>query len=1446
MKKFPRIIRILIWPAGLILVLLVALIVILRVVLPANNITYQSLSYHFPSSLSISGLSIEKDGNLNLKSDTISLTWSWSSLLKGQPGLRNLLVKGLRGHVRGGESNGNKELNIPRFRVSDFRAENISFLYISESDSFDFVLNRLYLDSMESADLLSVDSLFLTGVEAKILSSNKPPSEDDSTVFSLKGIPSFELNSLVLQNSSFLSRSDSSRQSVKDLDLSLSSWKSEDLFSLKINRLDFIYQDSLEMNLVMEDGSLNREFETDLSDISIGLPGTLIAIAQINASFKDEVRAELTLARSYFSLGTLREFVPAVNEYLNPGLPDQEKVFLSADIAYLGDSIRIRILEVETPGNIQAELEGYLRMGSDSLQVFAEHLGLQANDEGLKTLLREQDYNQFFLWPDNLELKARVRFLQNDLFAKGILETSSGDINLNMELQSQDEYSSFKLSAGSDALKVNELTDISPVEITGTALWYEMNLITPADSGNSDMKIKAVAKGMIVEGSKIDSIDFEMNTLAGEQKMVAVVRDDSLSLNADVVLSEGPSAWSDFHIDLGSLYPSVFVEGLNPGKWSSEISGKFLSGEDHFRLKTQISDTRLEADRLNPVLPILNLELSLADTQFEATLSSEGGEMLYASGGTKFTEFQLPVAEWIADLPEMTIRANTGVNSEVLTWLTGTSTGMELKAFTLKKSKQQIDLSAEVGKVWYGELKAEDLNMGVEGNRNTLKGELTLARLDHPEFEMKNFQTDLDLSSSFINTDISFEFTDTLGVFSIPLLTELQDEGYLFRFQPEKELIIADGNWVISRNEGLMVSDSLTLVRGDLAIHQGGTELSLNTRGDDIYVKATDLNAAPVISWFLKTENAEALLDAEIELNTASRNMEFSVSSDAISAGAIPQLALELKGRLSDDNLKADARVYNQDLSVDAGVSKEGEDIEYQLELTDFNLMILKELPFWPSDGEIAGRVTGQMEGILGEQIRNQGFLLIENGRINLPTLPSELFVEKDSLFFDGSRLEFRNFEVLDTEGHSLRVEGGLDYYPEPEFSLSIKSDRFRLISKDDPEPIGGEMIVKADLRLEGSLDDLMVSGDMGTLEGGELVYLTESGFNMVDPSQIVTFMRLDGADSLSKVSGNGTNSLIDWDVTFNLANTDVEVILDPISQENLRVSASGELNLRRGSNRIPRVFGTISSGSGSAYLELPAIPDLNLTVEQAEIRWNGPLDDPSINFRGYETVRTSPAGLAVQFSERKDVIPFRVIVRLEDASLSELDVGFDLEGGDAPTRDYISSLPLDTRQSYAINLLVFRRFGDSDNPENSLLIDKVTSKLNEISRRNLKNTDLTFSANTYEDERSAPGETRTDINYTFSREFLNSRLSFSVGGHIGLESEEFDEPTPDQLMGNIEVKYRISNTPPLVIKGKHEEVYEGVIDGDIRKTSVGVSFQKTWKRFSDIFNKKDRRQKNE
>src|SRR6185312_1742391 len=150
-------------------------------------------------------------------------------------------------------------------------------------------------------------------------------------------------------------------------------------------------------------------------------------------------------------------------------------------------------------------------------------------------------------------------------------------------------------------------------------------------------------------------------------------------------------------------------------------------------------------------------------------------------------------------------------------------------------------------------------------------------------------------------------------------------------------------------------------------------------------------------------------------------------------------------------------------------------------------------------------------------------------------------------------------------------------------------------------------------------------------------------------------------------------------------------------------------------------------SNSGTVAYHVPMISDLRMTTAKAGVRWVGDAFKPLLSFNGSQIFRISPNEISSLWTNKTDRWPISVIAKVNDRPLNDLVLDFDLSSTNNQVSDWISSLPPDTREAYAVSLLIRGRINTGGTADVNILTQAMVSKMNEISSRNIKSADVSF-----------------------------------------------------------------------------------------------------------------------
>ncbi len=1416
---------------------------ILGRVLEKNRISWTSLSYHFPDGLTIEGLRAEPGEGFRIELERLEVEWSLGSLLRGRPAVTRMFAG--PGHVwlrPEPDTASGGDFSLPKLSLGNVRMEELSLDLYSEGDTILYRMAGLYLSSAATGELIQVDTLLLREASLRVMTHEKedpgtPGKEaeaDNAEPFPLEGIPGFDITRLELEQCDLLLEQQENRQHIGELDLVLNGWKSSDLLNVVIGHFSFVYQDTLDVELVLENGEINREFKADLNDLELRIPGISLAIAHAAADLQEEIRGSLSLAPSYLTLGRIRQLYPGIDSIIHPDLPASTRIHLQGGLEMGAKTVSIRSLLVSVLDSTSLEINGSVSLaGKPELDV--RILPLRSTRGDLLRLLTPQNYHRFYLWPHDINGEARAQGTLDNLGIYGNLPSREGVILVESHVKSDPTGGFFfSLDIWSDSVYVNGITALLPLTVPHGQVRFYLEMKGDGTEEEMPLWINITSDHLYTFDRYIRDIEFGYYGDAQIDSMHVGLNDTVVKLTADLVTPMEGDGTTFFEAAVDHIFPGAFEPSLPDGSLSTHLKGTYLFGENSSEVGLELTALRLAGEEYSTAIPDSRIEMKGEGDRISLRGETAEGPFLVAETGTAFPEFGFPLPAWLGRWPDTELQLSMRFSEGVVGFLTGTPGHLDLQSFELFKDSTRWDARLSIPALAYREEKIYGMEMELNSDLESLNGHLDILRLEGETYHVEGISAGLAYRENLYWFDLTNGPTEFIGTNRIALVADVRDSSVLIRFNDTVPLTLNEASWQVDVNRGVLLDRQFRLKEGDLGIRSGVSRLEAVTSGEVVTLEIDSLELEPLLSYLTAGELVEAWISGTAEFNTSTMDAEMDATILAFNEAIPDPASLHIGGSRRGESLRAGLDFRHADAAARASIRKEGGPLEYALLLDHFDLAAMRYIPGLPPDLEVSGRLAGRASGSIGEEISTDGYLIAEDLTVIPPVTGSPLRLEHDTLFLRNREVILNDFRISDSRGQTLSLQGTIQYSPEVYGSLRLTSERFALLdSRDRDAQIQGTLMARADLAVEGGMEKLMVTGNLETLPGAEIRYISEESFNMVDASQIVTFMDLEEADSTGVSTAPASTMDIQWNVDLQVDETTFEILLDEITQEYIRIVSQGSLNLRSGPGRTPMVFGSVSSTEGRAFISPPAIPDLDLVVEEATIRWDGILDDPVINFRGHKLVKGLTGGLSTALEETGQLVDYRVYVILDNATLSEFDLKFDLEVEDSEAQILLASLPEDTRQAYALNLLVFGRIGTEKIKGNAILANQVTHKLNELSRRNLKHAGLNFSSTNYRDRSDGISEReRTELNYSLSRGFLHNKLKVSVGGSVGFYMDDLTVLPPTNLIGDLELSYRLSDHPTLILKGTRKNVYEGIIDGMVTEESLGLTFQKSYPTF--------------
>ena len=102
----------------------------------------------------------------------------------------------------------------------------------------------------------------------------------------------------------------------------------------------------------------------------------------------------------------------------------------------------------------------------------------------------------------------------------------------------------------------------------------------------------------------------------------------------------------------------------------------------------------------------------------------------------------------------------------------------------------------------------------------------------------------------------------------------------------------------------------------------------------------------------------------------------------------------------------------------------------------------------------------------------------------------------------------------------------------------------------------------------------------------------------------------------------------------------------------------------------------------------------------------------------------------------------------------------------------------------------------------------------------------------------------RTDLQLGLSQSLFNNRFTITISGNVNIEGPEAEQRPTNVLdyADNVTLEYKLNPKGQFRLIGFRKNVYDGLLQGDIINTGVGIVFVKDYDRVSELFKNTDKK----
>jgi len=817
----------------------------------------------------------------------------------------------------------------------------------------------------------------------------------------------------------------------------------------------------------------------------------------------------------------------------------------------------------------------------------------------------------------------------------------------------------------------------------------------------------------------------------------------------------------------------------------------------------------------------------------------------------------------------------------------------ELKEFepgviqgSFDSQKNELKLYALMNKIVYGTIEMKDFVVDINSDVNALNYKISCNKISNSQMKLDNFVLDGKLANETIIANISSIDEKQNKKLLISSQITKNKANYKLVLNP-KDFYIMNNRWNVAADNYIEFGKQGFLIH-HLFINKAGSQINIasvndkfnddlnieinNFKLDDIFEiikKDTSLVKGNVDgNVFLKRTNKTYGIIAKAEIKDLFFR-DVSIGNLSLKAENPTKEKFNINVGLSgnDNNLTANgfyiADSINNSININAVIQS--------LSLKTVQAFSMEQIK------EASGNITGNLmiEGkattpdITGELTFNNVFIIPAalNNRIQLKN--ETLLLKKDGIYFN-------SFTILDSEKNTAIIDGKvlMEHFNNFIFALNVNTKNFLLFNttaKDNKE-FYGRMIIDSKIAIDGPLILPVINAKVKMKKGSSFTFAVPENKLTIDRGKdVVEFndtLKLSPIINRNKKKEKQKSSLIGFDISSVIEidkEATVKLLLDPSSSDSLVVKGEAALSFAIDRSGKMTLTGAYNVDEGNYIVSLESVIKRKFDIESGStIIWNGDPLDADISINAIYSVRALPIDLIADQmtglsetdkNEYKQHYPFLVYLKLR-GKLLQPEISFEIKlppedkgilGGAVNTKLNMLNEDPSALNKQVFALLVLGRFiqenplqtesnGVASSVARTTVGRLLSAQLNQLSSKVVTGVELNFDIQSYDDYQSGSAEGRTQVDIGVKKQLFNERLTVQVGGIVDVEGEKTKQNSASDITSDVTVEYKITKDGRYRFKGFRHNLYEGVIEGQLVETAVGIVYVRNFENWKEFF----------
>ena len=816
-------------------------------------------------------------------------------------------------------------------------------------------------------------------------------------------------------------------------------------------------------------------------------------------------------------------------------------------------------------------------------------------------------------------------------------------------------------------------------------------------------------------------------------------------------------------------------------------------------------------------------------------------------------------------------------------WLTGlvlpALEEFELKTFTghYDSDKDALDLDIDIPRAVYRRTHLSEVTVQVKAAGSALNGGVSIGSAAYDSLRIEHLTVQAESAPGALRVTLREQHPEKEPNYNIPLeFTRLHDRPVL---HIREGLLLDTLAWTADPANKLVFAE-----QGPMAEHfvlQGGSQhVTLLTDVNATHLVLEQYDLGTLVNFIATSDSVQfvaGLATGKLSLplrGAYGLQADMKVKDLAVMGTRLGDASLNAR-ETRPKNYEAEAHLANglnlldASVAIDAAQARPAVDARTKFDFKDISFL----RPF-------ASSFLYDLGGGLGADLRYamhdgksdlRGDLSFNEAAVGVLATKSRYTLKKERITFDSDGVHLDRFMLRDSLNNAFTLNGDVQTadYASMRFNLTLRTDAFQLAhsTPGSNKFFYGDLLAGIDLRITGTDRAPVVKGDLHILPGTNLsVILPGSKVRLIKSEGIVEFTT-DIRSTDTTVAATDAEVMrdslkaqlpkIDLDIGLRIDDQAAfAVVLDPTTGDAATFQGDGDLRFKYSADGEMYLSGPFTITQGGYTLEFYGLVKKRFDlVSGSTIKWSGdPLAaDMDIKARyisesaSYPLVANATGALSeVERNRLQSPLPYEVLININgEVKKPEITFGLDLD------RTYRNSYPqvndqldrladathADERNRQVFGLLVLNSFiqdessggapssGIATSAARSSVNGLLTDQMNKLTGQFIKGVDIQLGVNTVDQAAGNSVYQRTSVDYKVSKSFLNKRLSFEVGGSVGVnEQERSVSNVSSTRAAQYAILYDLTPNGRFRLRGFYENAFD-LYDGDITDSGVALMY---------------------